>query len=126
MAMAQTKTGYRDAAGGVAAVYEVELQNDSADDDRFVITGTAGEAGWTVRYRRNTASGVSDITGAVTSAGWQAHMPAGYCRQIWIEVTPDSAVLEGEALDVFLMATSVNDGAKLDTVKAITTQTTSA
>jgi len=116
----QTKA--QDTPTSTTAVYDIELQNDGTAPDYFVVTGTAGGPGWTVRYKRtNNVGNPTDITTRVTGAGWPCYMPAGYTREIWVEVTPDSSVPDDDARDVLVTATSNSDGTKSDSVKAVTT-----
>jgi len=104
------------------AKYWVELQNDGTDKDRFTVTGTAGGAGWTVRYLRNNIhGGVSDITARVTGAGWSCLMTSGLSRELWVEVTPDDTVPGDEVKQVLVTATSESNPSLSDTVKASTT-----
>ena len=96
-----------------------EFYNGNAADS-FRVTGTAGNATWQVRYY-DYASG-TDITGAMTGAGWTtASTGPGAYRRVRLEVTPLAGAAASSTVSALLTATSMADTSKKDAAKAVTT-----
>ncbi|MHB9024070.1 MAG: S8 family peptidase [Armatimonadota bacterium] len=107
-------------AGGTA-IYPLAVQNDGSGSDSFVINGTAGGSGWTVRYY-NATSGGAEITSQVTGAGWSTGaMAAGATLQFRAEVVPASTVAGGSSYTIAGTAKSAGDATRTDTVRGVTT-----
>ena len=103
----------------VTATYHIRIENDGNNADTFVITGDAGDAGWTVTYY-DALSGGSDITGSVTAAGWNSGaLVSGASTEIRVEVTPGAGVSLGVSQEILITATSQGDS-NTDAVKAYT------
>jgi len=101
--------------------YYFSVQNDGSCEDSFVITGTAGNANWRVKYIE--AESGTDITSDVVGAGWETPVvPAwNWCsRSFRVQVTPLSEAAEHETFTVLVTATSVQDPTKQDAAKAET------
>lgn len=114
----QTKTLYAEA--GATAVFDVRVQNDGFNADTFKVTGPAGGSGWTVTYY-DALTGGNNITSSVTGSGWTTpSLTQGSTYDLRVVVSPDSTLADGETKDLLIVATSVGDGTKSDTVKAST------
>ncbi len=108
---------------GVTATYELKVENDGNASDSFLITGTAGGAGWTVKYYDKLTGG-ANITLLVTGPGWPTPVLApGAFAEFRVEVKPGGSVAGNITKDRLITATSVTDGLTSDTVKASTTTT---
>ena len=104
----------------VTATYEIRIENDGSEPDSFTVTGTAGDASWTVNYFDALAGG-TDITAQVTGGGWSTGTrPPDSSRKIRVEVTP-SGLAGGSSKEVLVTSTSNVDNSKKDAVKATTT-----
>lgn len=101
--------------------YYIKIENDGTIQDSFSITGTSGDASWTVQYFDDYTGG-SGITADITGAGWHTGSidPADSVR-IRLEVTPAPDVPGGEKKTVLITSTSINFSSQKDAVKAITT-----
>lgn len=112
------------AVSGSTAAYTIRFENDSAESDDLIITGTGDGPGFTVQYLDDTAT---DRTTDVTGAGYMISSVASGASKVWtLNVTPDgdpSPVAGGTSYDVSVTAASSNDGAKTDQVKAATSST---
>ncbi|MBI5778799.1 MAG: hypothetical protein HZA49_05030, partial [Planctomycetes bacterium] len=104
--------------------YYVRVQNDGNYSDTFSITGTpsgaAGGGTWTIRYY---SQGGSNITAAVTGAGYSTSsfgsFQSGTQGQMFrIEVSPDNNVAQGTTYDIYFGGTSRSDYGKKDYVVA--------
>jgi len=114
----QTKS--QTAPKGAAAVYPLKLQNDGNVTDSFVVSGSAGDARWTVCYH-DAPTGGTDITSAVTGSGWaMAALRPGDAVELRVEVTPMPAAAVGASKAVLVTASSVGEPAKRDAVKTVT------
>jgi uncharacterized membrane protein len=104
------------------AIYQVRLQNDGNNSDTYVITGSPAPAGWTVKYYLN----FQDITGAMTGGGYLTSdiFPAVDGLDVRVEVQPGPGIPAGESASLNIIATSVGDAQKSDTVVAKTTAAT--
>jgi len=102
------------------AVFDIRVQNKALVTDTLVVTGTAGVAGWTSRYY-NALTGGTEITGQVTGSGWSTGtLAAGAYREMRLEVTAGTSVLNETVRTVHVIATSQSDNLKSDMVKAAT------
>ena len=63
------QTKMQTVSAGATVVYHLQLQNDGTINDRFLVTGSSGQSGWTVRYFDSLTGGV-DITDDMTNNGW--------------------------------------------------------
>ncbi len=105
---------FQSATSADAAIYEITIENDDNAEDTVVITGTAGDASWTVSYY-DAFIGGSDITAEVTGAGWgSAALASGATAEIRAEVLPDVSVAEGELFTATVVATSEGDASAHD------------
>ncbi len=114
----QTRT--QTLAPGATATYIIRLQNDSTDPEDFKVTGTPGNAQFSVRYFNVDTE--REITSQMTSLdGWRARtLAAGRTRRVRLVVVPAPQASEGARLAVLVKAGSVFESAKRDTVKAVT------
>ena len=121
-ASAQVKS--RGVASGSTATYNIKFQNDSTSTDSLVITGTGNGSGFTVQYLDDTST---DRTTDVTGSGYTISSLSSGSSKVWtLNITPSgdpSPVAGGTSYDVFVTATSSNDGTKTDQVKATTSST---
>jgi uncharacterized repeat protein (TIGR01451 family) len=103
---------------GSVSSYTLQFQNDGNLTDSIIITGTGGNASFTVHYLDETST---DRTAAVTGAGYTiAGVTSGSARVWTLNVTPAAAVFGGTAYTTLVTATSATDSAKKDQVKAVT------
>lgn len=115
----QTKSMYVDQLQ--AASYTIRIQNDGNASDNITVTGTAGNASFTVAYF-DAASGGTNITSSVTGSGWATgSLAAGATKEIRVEVTPTASAAVGSTYNVLVTSTSASDNTKRDAVKATTT-----
>ncbi len=109
---------------GSTASYNVQFQNDSVTTDSIIVTGTGNGSGFTVQYLDDAST---DRTAAVTGAGYTISSIASGANKVWtVNATPSgkpSPVAGGTSYNVFVTATSSNDGAKIDQVKTVTSST---
>ncbi|MCK4908857.1 MAG: hypothetical protein KAS70_03060, partial [Planctomycetes bacterium] len=105
---------------GQTITYHIKLQNDGNTSDIFKITGTAGNADWTVSYFTELTGG-SDKTSSVTGSGYNISVPKGGWKYFRVEVTAQIGLAAGEFHDVFIQSVSTNDNAKEDVVKCVST-----
>ncbi|MHB1459348.1 MAG: SBBP repeat-containing protein, partial [Armatimonadota bacterium] len=112
----QTKS--QSASAGLKAIYSFRIKNSGYISDSIRITGTAGGAGWSVKYY-DLAN--VDITSQVTGSGWlSGTLASGTDKGFFVKVSPDSTVALGASKTLVITATSVGDGTKKDVVKAVT------
>lgn len=105
---------FQNATSVDTAIYEITIENDDNAEDTVVVTGTAGDANWTVSYF-DAFSGGSDITTEVTGAGWtSAALSSGATAEIRAEVLPGVSVAEGERFTATVVATSDADASAHD------------
>ncbi|MHB1458413.1 MAG: DUF7948 domain-containing protein [Armatimonadota bacterium] len=113
----QTKS--QSASAGQKVTYSFRIKNSGYMSDSIKITGTAGGAGWSVKYY-DLAS--VDITSQVTGSGWlSGTLAPGTDKGFFVKVSPDASVTSGASKTVLITATSVGDVTKKDVVKAVTT-----
>ena len=109
---------------GSTAAYTIKFENDANVTDSLLITGTATGSNFTVQYLDDTST---DRTAAVTGAGYTISSLAVGASKVWtLNVTPSgdpTPVAGGASYNVFVTATSTNDSAKKDQIKATTTST---
>lgn len=104
---------------GVAATYEVKVENDGNEAHDYVLKGTGDSTGWTVRYY-DALSGGTDITGLITGSGKTISLTPGASQSLRFEVTPaalPNSPASGSTKDVIVTASGTVD----DSVKATTT-----
>lgn len=107
-----------------AAQYVLKLQNDGGAMDSFVVTGSAGGAGWTVTYF-DRATGGQDITAAITGAGWNSPpLSPGTSLELRAEVAPEPGVPPQAPHVLLVTSKSSADTSNVDTVRAVTTRST--
>lgn len=115
----QTKSQQVDA--GSTAIYHIKAQNDSTCRGSFVISGTAGNSDWSVKYY-DALSGGNEVTSQVTGSGWNIYgVESGQFKEFRAEVTPSSAVAGDSSFDITVTTTSFVDDNVKDVVKATTT-----
>ncbi|MCK4908858.1 MAG: hypothetical protein KAS70_03065, partial [Planctomycetes bacterium] len=106
---------------GQTITYHIKLQNDGNASDTFKITGTAGNADWTVSYFNALVDG-TDKTSSVTGSGYNTPTtPKNAWRYLRIEVTARSGLAAGEEYTIYLESISNNDNTKKDVVKCVST-----
>ena len=111
----QTKS--QNASAGQKVTYSFRVKNAGYLSDSFKITGSAGGAGWSVRYYDLSSI---DITSQVTGSGWSSGtLASGADRGFFVKVSPDTTVTSGSSKTILITATSVGDGTKKDVVKAV-------
>ncbi|MHB9132340.1 MAG: triple tyrosine motif-containing protein [Armatimonadota bacterium] len=104
-----------------ATTYLITIQNSGTDPDTFSITSTAEPTGWSTRYF-DAATGGSEITAAVTGAGWStAQLAVGESVVLRAEVTPDTRPVTGAVCFADVTAASQGDDTIFDEVRAATT-----
>jgi len=111
-------------APGVAAIYQLLLQNDGNRQQTFTVIGSGNSTGWTVQYF-DSATG-EEITALVTGAGKTFPLAKGAERRLRLEVrpsaTPTSPPAESskEVIVTFFAPGLNNTRMGVDTVKATT------
>jgi len=110
----------RTARSYTVAAYLTRFYNDGNAADSIRITGPASNWAW--RLKCTDYSTGTDITSAVTGAGWTTPPLAvrGY-HAVRLEVTPLAGAAGNSTLAVLLKGTSVGDASKRDAVRADTT-----
>lgn len=102
--MGQTKTLELDY--GMTGVYPIQLLNAGNGTNTFTLRGTAGGAGWTVRYLDAVSAG-ADITADMTGEGTLVVLPVAASWEGRVEVTFDGTVPRGASNLLFVTATAV-------------------
>jgi outer membrane protein assembly factor BamB/uncharacterized membrane protein len=93
-------------SSGVAAIAIILAQNDGDSTDTFTLTGTAGGAGWAVRYFLGPDRG-TEVTAQLLGAGWTTGaMAPRNTRVLRVEVTPDASVTGGASKTAQVVARS--------------------
>ncbi len=111
---------------GMTGVYPIQLINAGNMTNFFTLRGTAGAAGWAVRYLDAVSAG-SDITDDMTSVGTLVALPPAASWEGRVEVTFDATVPRGTSNTVFVTATAVgNEATSSDTVRIITSVITTS
>jgi DNA-binding beta-propeller fold protein YncE len=109
---------------GMVAVYDIKLENERFVSDRFIITCSAPNENWDVKYYDNLSR--TDITDAVTGPGWSSPvLPSGGCLELMLDIRPGPNIPDGSMLEELVTAVSSSDLDKIDMVKAVTTFTVS-
>ncbi len=111
---------------GMTGVYPIQLANAGNVTNFFNLRGTAGGAGWTVRYLDSVSAG-ADITSDMTSGGTIVALPPAASWEGRVEVTFDATVPRGASNTV--LVTAVGDevtSLPSDTVKIITSVITTS
>ena len=102
------------------ATYYLLVQNTGNTADSYTLTGTAGNANWTVNYLAK--GGTQNITTAATTGGWTTPVLApGATADCWATVVPGLGAIGGSNLPLLITTKSTGDATKLDAVKAVTT-----
>lgn len=118
---ASSQVAARGTLDGSTADFEVRLENDGINPDRFVVTATPSNAYFTVQYL--DGAGV-DRTAAVTGTGHADSTLAPGASTVWtVNVTPALSTQGGTSHTVALTATSSGDPAVADQVAAVTIST---
>lgn len=103
---------------GATSTYNLRIRNNGNRADAFKLTGTAGNAKWTVKYRGLAGQ---DITTAMTGAGWTSpSVPAGSWVDITLQVTPGATAAPNELLGTLITAASTTNTTRTDFVTAWT------
>jgi len=106
-------------APSTTATYYVQVHNNSAIDDSYVLTGTPSGNGMTVTYT-DLPTG-TDVTALLTGTpGWRIPLDKNAARTLRVDVTLAGSVPAGAGREVLLTAVSAADGAQSDQVKAVT------
>jgi len=122
----QGQTRTEEAGPGETAVFYVQVANKGNYADSFRVQGSAGGAPFTVAYY-DAAVGGSDISSAVTGAGWVAtNIARGGSADLRIEVTPAAGTAGGAQKALAVTGTSLGNSSRSDTVAAVTTVVTNA
>ncbi|MEO0227861.1 MAG: hypothetical protein ABIL70_07430, partial [candidate division WOR-3 bacterium] len=116
----QTKT--QNASTVNPAVYHIKIENDGNGSDGFIVNElTTDRQNWNVSYY-DALIGGNNITSEIQGSGWSTGaLNPGQFREIRMEVIPDAGVANGSTKTIDVMSTSVNDNAKKDVVRTITT-----
>lgn len=102
------------------AVYFLSLANDGTFNDRFVLTSTIPEEGWTVRFFDAPVGG-RDVSEEVLGNGWTSPaMLLNETLELRLEITGSAAVQGVSLCHLLIKATSTTNPEKQDTVKTIT------
>ena len=114
-----SQTATRGLAAGAKGTFVIKAQNDGNLTESFKVTGTAGGAGWTVKYY-SAPSGGMDLTPYVTGAiGWTIpSLAPGATKEFRVEVTRGASVASGAVSSVLVTLASRADASESDVVKA--------
>jgi Tol biopolymer transport system component len=104
------------------AIYLLTLQNDGDYIEALRLTTPASAANWTLKAF-DAATGGTEITAAVTGAGWtSAMLPAGGAVTVRVEITPGVGVARHAILELPVTVTSTRDTTVSDTAITRTTR----
>lgn len=108
---------------GDTAAYDIRITNDGDIPDDIIVTGVAGDPGWSVAYY-DSLSGGTEITDLIEFGLWSTGelLPDEYV-DIRIEVIPDLSIPEDSSYEITVTSRSFYDDTIEDVVKAITTAT---
>jgi len=115
-----TQTRAQSVAPGLAAVYELQLQNDGNQTATHTLRGTASGSGFTVRYY-DALSGGSEITSNVTGSGATFSLAQGGSQAARIEVIPDAVPNSPASGSSYAVTATLTAGSSTDAVRATTT-----
>jgi hypothetical protein len=115
----------RQAQIGEKTVYFVEVQNDGAVADSFLLTAPEAPQGWSAQYFDAVSSG-NDVTTALTGeAGWETVSLAPQAKiTLRVEVIAQAMADVDAPFDLQISGASSNDKAIIDRVTAQTTLAT--
>ena len=114
----QTKSQSVD--NNIAAKYHITIENDGNITDNFILTGTAGVNGWSVRYYDDTTVG-NNITNQVTGGGYAINsLVRGDWTRYRIEVSPGPTMPDNSNFTVYATLRSAGEPSRSDTVKMVT------
>lgn len=104
------------AARGTTRTFVVNVQNDGAAADGFVLRGPGSSTGFTVRY----FAGTTDITTAVVNGTYRlTGVVAGGARSIQMRVTVGSGAATGATRSSVVTATSTHSAAAVDAIRTV-------
>ncbi|MEK7449265.1 MAG: hypothetical protein AAB019_07245 [Planctomycetota bacterium] len=113
---AVSQTRIAGAYRGAIITYYIRIQNDGSASDSFKVTALPETGDWTVSYYYNT----NDITNLVKGAGWVSSSVNPYDAVIIaLEVRPGVTLNLGDSLPTTITASSQNNPAIQDVVKAV-------
>src|SRR5829696_22395 len=105
-------------AAGTSRTFMVNVQNDGAVSDSYVLRGPGNSTGFTVRY----FAGTTDITSAVVTGTYPlSGVAAGAARTISMQVTVGAAAAAGSVKSSLITAASTNSGIAVDAVRTVVT-----
>jgi streptogramin lyase len=105
---------------GMVAIYDIKLENQRFESDRFIITSSRSDENWNVSYFDTLSQ--TDITDDVTSAGWGSPvLPSGGSLKLRLEIIPEADKPDESVLEELITAVSSSDSNRSDIVKAVTT-----
>jgi hypothetical protein len=105
-------------ARGATKTFVVNVQNDGAVSDGFVLKGPSSSTGFTVKY----FAGSTDITSAVVNGTYRlTSIAPGGAKSIQMRVTVGSGVAVGSTKSGLVTATSTHSAPAADTVKTVVT-----
>jgi len=104
---------------GALVVYPLQLLNTGNVTNYFKLRGTAGAAGWTVRYFDAVSGGVEITDDVIDGDSVVALVPSGFW-EFRAEVTAGANVPGNASNILFVTATSLANTNRRDTVKMIT------
>ncbi|MBI4835426.1 MAG: right-handed parallel beta-helix repeat-containing protein [Planctomycetes bacterium] len=124
---ARSLTAYRDCA----VTYYLKIQNDGTVVDSFSITGTSGDANWSIYYYvDNGTTGVyesgvdTNITSSVTGTGYAwTNVAKDDYRYLIVRVFPRWTTSYNDTKDVYIYANSTNVTTSTDVGLVTTTVT---
>jgi hypothetical protein len=106
------------AAAGTTKTFSVNVQNDGATSDGFLLRGPGSTAGFTVRY----LAGPTDITTAVVNGTYRlTNVAVGGAKSISMRVTVAKGVAAGRSKSSLVTATSTHSGSAVDGVRTVVT-----
>jgi len=105
----------------VAATYYCRVSNAGSTATSFLLTASATDSDWKVRYLSLPAG--TDMTSVITGTGWTTlALAPGATADFWIQVTPGPQVAVGKSFTLTITAAAPSDLTKKDVIKAVTTR----
>src|SRR5215217_1570474 len=105
-------------AAATSRTFTVNVQNDGAVSDSYVLRGPGNSTGFTVRY----LAGTTDITTAVVNGTYTlSGVAAGAARSISMQVTVGAGAAVGSVKSSLVTATSTHSGTAVDAVRTVVT-----
>jgi subtilisin family serine protease/Tol biopolymer transport system component len=104
-----------------AGTFSIRLDNDGPTNDIFSVRANAAPPGWAGQF----LSGTTNVTAAITGAGWSISLPAASNVVLRLDVNSVSAAVGESWAEWFIIANGTRSNSAPDAVRAVVTRTPS-